>query len=192
MYTENGEKPDQRYVSGRIMGTVVRLKEQPVLVTGENGDNSFSVRVLKTGRNKVVNLHDLDPSSPPLGYTNVGGASFYLSRRALRRDWRQGLRHSNITVLCNNNRQKKFTFEGYSSLVAPILNEYPSFKECCKRVKDIFTSSAFSRAFAVNEDMLLVYKGSAVVGAVKNGVPVLEKDFFWLQEYLDEIMEDNR
>lgn len=192
---------DPAYVEGRLRQTVVRLNTgAPVFVESVGTDMTvrgeklllyyryISISKFSDIANKRIEEFDL--TSPPLGYTNYEGKSYFLSRYPMRRDWRQGLRRDNLAESAEG-RTRPYTFSSLSPLVIPILKNYPSYRETIERVEDIYTSCAFTRNFALDDRGKLWYKGREWVGKDKEGVPKLSEDFFWLEELLAEEMQDN-
>jgi len=188
MYSED----NVGYIEGRLDRTVIRrLSGRPVLCKG----------VKKIKESVVLYYSDLDRirdgddtnfdsigafnlKSPPLGFTNFEGKSYFISRIPMRRDWRQGIRADNL-VLSSSTGLRNYHIPLFP-LSIPILKEYPSYKETVDRVEDVYISCAFSRHFALDERGSIWYKGKEHVGEDRDGSPVLTESFLWLQELLEE------
>lgn len=190
---------DPGYVDGRLRQTVVRLNTgAPVYVESvramEVGEGLMvfykPINISSFGSMRRESIEELDLTSPPLGYTNYDGKSYFLSRYPMRRDWRQGLRRDNLASSTDGKGLRPYTFSSLLPLVIPILKSYPSYKETVERVEDIYTSCAFTRNFALDDRGRIWYKGREVVGKDKEGAPQLLEDFFWLEELLVEEMQD--
>jgi hypothetical protein len=185
---------DLGYVENRLRGTVVRdTQGKAILInridTVKNKKIYFYARRLVNPSNdwESVSIDTLDLSSPPLGYTNYQDKCRFVTRVALRNDWRQGLRLTNITTIeQSQTRRPEFKIE---SLVGPIECVYPTYQECVDRVEDIFQAQAWSREFCIDERGGITFKGRFVVGEDRGGTPTLNPKFFWLTELLQKSVE---
>jgi len=198
MYVDNAE-----YAHGRLYQTIVRLNTGvPVYCEAvRNGGEEFGrsdgslilwyreVSLARYGSMQKKPIEEFNLASPPLGYTNYEGNCHFVSRLPMRRDWRQGIRQSNL-VLSYRGRQRHYSFSSLNPLTVPILKMYPSYKETVNRVEDIYIDCAFTRNFSLDERGRLWYKGKQTVGEDREGVPQLFSKFFWLKELLAEEMED--
>lgn len=184
---------DYNYANQRLINTIVRLNNIPVFIIAVNHDGStLYYEVGGSGEHKSEHLDNFDLKPMPLGYVNYDGASTYLQRMPLRRDWRQGARAHNVNS--SNLDFNTRTILNSRAFVKCVLNEYPTFKKCFHEVyEDGHRSSSFSREFALvrsgDADKCNVqYKGKRIVGeATLDGV-VLAERFKYLQETLDEVI----
>jgi hypothetical protein len=183
------------YVRTRLNGTIVRERRTgvPVYVedceTGRGNNPHVSYRVLekegaKRGGVKSCPITDLALDSPPLGYTNLQDTAQYVTRMSVRNDWRQGLRTSNLGVIVEG-RSRPFR-EGYSTLITPITNTYPTYAECVNRVEDIFSRQAWCRTMAINSLGRIIFKERYPIGEDNGNGPVLYRRFYWLVELLNQ------
>lgn len=185
---------DAQYANSRLVGTIVREggSGMPVMVHECEGLPDGNIDVVTTDitkekpRKKRIKLHDLNISSMPLGYINVGVNCYYVSRIPRRDDWRQGLRDNQLTTR-GHIRIKNCGKE----LVDMLQKKYPSFEECVKLVKEgEVNAKAFCRVFAVSYTLIrggnpvLLYKGQSV-GEVVDGKPDLKHNYIHLKERLE-------
>lgn len=194
MYTDNPE-----YVNGRLCQTIIRLNTgAPVYCEGTRNEGHEglplrlwyrSISLSTLGGLKKKSIGEFNLSSPPLGNINYEGASYFVSRRPMRRDWRQGIRQSNLDV-SHKGGTRQYSFSSLCPVIIPILRMYPSYKETVDRVEDIYTDCAFTRNFSLDDKGKLWYKGRYVVGEDGDGSPRLLDNFFWLNELLTEEMQD--
>ena len=189
MYTD-----DANYVSGRLSGTLVRYGEDatPVIVTAvgnERGSIVLQYTSLEGIRLGVDKINKFNLASPPLGYTNVDGSSFYLARQPKRHDWRQGIRRENLCIL-REGQECNYSFSSLSPVAIPLKGKYPSYSEAVDRVEDLYSSCAFSKNFALDDRGRLWYKGMNVVGADNNSQPQLGQRYSYLEEALIEDLSD--
>jgi len=192
MYSDN-----PTYVDGRLRQTIIRLNTGvPVYCEGaREGDRGVilwykTVSVSNFGPLETKRIENFDLTSPPLGYTNYEGDSYYVARYPMRRDWRQGVRESNL-ALVYKGRTKRYALPSLNPLIIPILKMYPTYRETVDRVEDIYTNCAFTRSFSLDDRGRLWYKGREVVGEDKGGdTPQLFDNFFWLNELLTEEIQD--
>lgn len=181
------EKDSNDYVDGRLRGTIVRDKKNDLFFI-DFVDGNFKVRghYIKGDLGAALDLDDLILNSPPLGYTNYDGVAWYIGRWPRRMDWRQGLRRDNMFVIKLVGNLRNYNFQDYVPLFVPLKKKYPTYSEALERVEDIYESCAFSPHFAVDNNNKIYYKNQVNVGKDKNGVPVLDRKFEYLNELLHE------
>ena len=148
------------------------------------------ISLLEFGGISKKRIEEFDLTSPPLGNTNYEGTSSYISRAPLRRDWRQGIRNSNLRFT-HQGTTRAYSLPTLCPVIIPILKIYPSYRETVDRVEDVYTDCAFTRNFSLDERGRLWYKGRSVVGEDGGGSPRLFNAFFWLGELLTEEMQSN-
>lgn len=188
---------DINYANGRLVGTIVRLKDEPVKVNDiylQVDGITATVKHLKNGYNKDVLLNELNLEPVPLGFCNTPRGLSYLTRVPLRRDWRQGLRQHNMVALMGVD--PRFATERY--LRRTIVGDYPTFKDALKQLKErkedygFDHKIAFCRDFAIDESYgtpKILYKWFGVVGDVKGGIPKLINKFAHLNDMLEEYVK---
>lgn len=172
---------DWEYANNRLQGTIVRLNDEPVFVHEVRRDMKAEVSKLEDIYNAfIADGRELDLTPVPLGMCNFNHNAHYLSRVPLRRDWRQGLRRENfISPTCDHAAIPP------ALLAKVIKGEYPALKECFDLVKKGALAAAWSRRWAIGRDSTLIYKNK-VVGTSKDGVLLLNKEFQFLAEALEE------
>lgn len=183
------------YAHTRLSETIIRLGDIPVYV----------LNTVQDGANIIVNYNDIMDDGPPksapldqfnldpvpLGYVNFKGRTSYLSRMPMRKDWRQGMRISNIADLGGLNPHSM----PYKVIGQTIIGKYPTFERCIqalnRKVKPV-SSIAFSRDFAIHlEEGKLEYKGVLKVGNVnlQTGDVKIDDKSNWVREAFAESME---
>lgn len=183
MYEDNLD-----YARGRLEGTVVMLFGEPIEVKEIDYDGAVRVRRLKDPDEYFYcNLSDLDlVGQNKLGYVNYGPGAYYLMRKPLRNDWRQGLRMSNVCF----QGEEGFGRFPFNELRDTILGNYPSFVEASGRINSgPCYRVAFSRCFALGDGNKIYYK-QRLVGSYDKIVTLFEH-FKYLTEHLEEILEVN-
>lgn len=152
--------------------SIVTYDTHPIFIHHVNDDKSVDVSSL--GNNKEARLHlsdekfDFTPVS--LGYVNVQGSCFYLTR-VPRRQWKQGLHHDNVEIKYHEagypedrrwmsayNRIKELSCK---PLYNTIKNIYPTLEEAVNLLQED-REVAFDRQFAINKDFIIFYKAQAV------------------------------
>lgn len=195
---------DYQYAGGRMAGTIVMHGETPVEVrTGLLGHVDAArheraggpikakgklkapiyVRDLKTNTDYMTCISELIPEVPELGYVNYQGVASYLVRLPKRRDWRQGIRYSNLRCV----QGLDLNLIPYSSMCDTLTNVYPTFEKCLNSFKRSKTlkSIAWHRDWAVSRAGEIYFQGEAV-GTLNEGRVVLYNECKFLQESLDE------
>jgi len=187
---------DVGYISNRLNDTVVRDdKGRLIQFLGLTGDGQrgaaklseveATVRYVDTGHSCHLRLDRMVFETPRLGYISYDGRAMYVARLPLRRDWRQGLRKENLTVL-SSGKLLGYPSHDYRPLVVPVQKRgsYPTVEECLDRVEDYYDSQAFHPDFAVDSKARLMYKGTVVGGYGSNGFE-LSEEYKWVEESLD-------
>lgn len=181
---------DAGYASTRLTDTVVRTKDKgtPVLVhnilMSDNGPIVNCLDVLDK-KDVVIPLDELDVNPPPLGYVNHGANATYVTRMPMRKDWKQGVRTSNMSTLQGYNPIRL----SLKHIGTTIIGKYPSFNSVVKAVRRAkpAQSMAFSRDFAVLHGDIIEYKGKFKVGKVEEDLSInLYDEFHWVNEALIE------
>ena len=191
MYTAD----NMDYVSSRLRGTcvlhkehglfyvdhVIREKEKVVLVGCVVSDGML-------GNYIRLPIEQFNLETPKLGNCNFDGRAFFITRVPLRKDWKQGIRGSNLSRIEKLNEIRPYGFEGYKLLVNTVVGKFPSFTECVDRVEDIYTEAAFTHDFMVDSNMVVYYKNRFKVGSVTdyNKIRIYD-DYQWLEESLAEV-----
>ena len=178
---------DLEYAQRRLNNTLVRLSNgHPFMVLNTRFNENFRVvcegEDLKLRELKTAPLTDIDLTPVPLGFVNAeGGKVAYVSRKPMRRDWKQGLSNNSISVWGDGR------FNSFRALVQPILKEYPSFARALEQIQTR-KGVAFSRDFALinSDNQIKLFYRKYEVGVVVNRRPVLNPDKFYLEQHLNE------
>jgi hypothetical protein len=153
--------------------------------------NRGKFNLFSEGEEIKLGVEEIDVSSPPLGYCNTGRSCAYVYRKTLRRDYRQGLRRSNIEVsrfYDDNGTSVDFSM---FDLTHTIRNEYPSFKHCFDYTEEEGVAQAFSRDFCVNIKGEIIYRFSSKIGKSSDGSTIeIYPNFKILSESLTEVTEN--
>jgi len=186
MYTSD----NLQYVSGRLHGTAIRHVRDGLVFVGNVGYGRDGLMVsycdlAQRTSYKKDKLERFNLISPPLGYSNVDGEAFYISRIPKRNDWRQGIRKENLVTL-RQGQPRQYCFDNLVPVLIPIEGRYPKYSEVMERIEDIYTSCAFSKRFSLDDQARLWYKGSMKVGTGGGGTPNLHEQYVYLTEALQE------
>lgn len=184
---------DVEYAKQKLIHTVVRVDNEPVMVMDMGGGHVL-IQYLKDGTEKTVLYSTLDITPVPLGYMNTPTKTVFICRRPMRQDWRQGLRSQNLVDLTGRSVEWDNV-----SLHNTIVGRYPTLEQAIdyfqenKDTRNPFAvqktkdKTAFSREFALRSNGNIEYKGLFNVGKIRNGRPVLEDEFLWLSETLEQV-----
>lgn len=182
------------YAATRLNETIVRLNGQPVMVLactqGVGGIivTYHSIMDDVPPQDAPLDQFDLDPV--PLGYVNFGARAVYITRMPMRKDWRQGMRMTNIV----DPQGSAHTRMGFKVLGQTIMGKFPTFEraiESLNRKTKPPEGIAFCRDFAIKQGGILEYKGFFDVGMVnlQDASITIEPKFEWVREALNENME---
>lgn len=176
---------DVEYAAKRLNETLVRKMDNSLFFVtstemGEQGVVHHGINYA-TDKGETVPHKDILLEPIPLGFVNSTANMLYVCRKPMRRDWRQGLSTNSLVVYGELRRSFNMKL-----LVQPLTNQYPSFNTALGLIEKK-ESVAFSRDFGLTqkEETLLVYR-KYPVGKIVNGVAVLNRDKFFLQQHLEE------
>ena len=193
---------DADYAHQRLTGTIISKDNTPIIVTQCYYNDDMKVVVgytsLATGRGGTALLSNLSVIPIDMGNVNYHGRSISMSRKPMRRDWRQGARHQNTVTSMGHGGDARNNILRSKAMVKCVKNDYPTFKDCLDKVhNDEVVSIAFSKKFSLgnkylegHEDVSLVvfYKSNESVGVVEDGRVELFDKYKYLDESLKEVM----
>lgn len=151
-------------------GCTVMYKGIPVYVKEVESKNKIHIVYLQDNKKDCVpfSLADFKPVNARLGFVNVGKCVAYMSRRPIRR-FHVGLHGNNVMF-----HQVPSVYGGFGVLLDKvhrlnvveiyncIVGKYPTFKQCCARVKKEPAIMAFDKQFAIDTDGVVFYRNKAV------------------------------
>lgn len=186
---------EYEYARTRLLDTVVLHNSQPVYVrdVGIFRDSNIPMAAITDiykGTESQVQMSSLDLSPIQLGYVNYKGSLNYVTRVPVRGDYRQGLRHSNMGSTCGIPVERI----PWKVVYHTIMGQYPSLDNV---MKDLSKKGpqAWHRDWGVEKNHDLIYKGEEVAGFIdvsKGNIPVLHKEYDFLEEFLLEAVEESR
>jgi hypothetical protein len=168
------------YAASRLVGTVVMVKRRPVYV--ERIDYNKTVHGLTFDKKRHTircKLSELSVLSLDLGFYNYNGSAYYMSRKALRHDWRQGLRPNNVMSIPIMNDIR------HIDIAKCMLHRYPTFAQAVARVSNNDYSCAWSKDFCVTNRNVIRWK-LYEVGTIGGEKIVLNGNFKFLNKLLRE------
>lgn len=180
------------YAGSRLVETVIRLGETPVLIHNVDTDSVGRIRLkyedimTDVVNRETIDKFNLDPV--PLGYVNSDGEARYVTRMPLRNDWKQGIRQRSICDIGGYG----INHITYRTIGYTIMGKFPKIATVLERVSRGHSSMAFSREFAITSRGVLKYKALFDVGKVNmdNGGVAIDPAFSWVKEHYDEVMEN--
>jgi len=141
---------EPEYAQSRIGGTIVLYGKVPVYVESVEHDMTCIVRLdLDSERVKSIPFDDLNVLAPKLGFINSNGRAFYLSRKPLRNDWRQGLRPNQVVIITDKRVEGRVS---HSMIMNCIKGEFPS------KLKAVGMLNAGWRSVALSRELCLYKK----------------------------------
>lgn len=157
---------DYGYANSRLTGTIVRRGKHPVTVLGVNNDGTVVAQTVITKKDRICKLTDLNLASPELGMVNTPNGAVYMARKPMRRDWRQGVRRSSVTILSGNVAEitDKLIYRA-------IRGRFPSLEDAIEDTMVGDISVAFHRHWSVKYDarrrvVKLIYKWYGIAGTI--------------------------
>ena len=181
MYVE----PD--YANSRLNRTVVRLGNIPVYVVNVRDDKQCEILhdINKEEEVALVHLDDLNPLSPALGYVNSNGRAYYLSRKPLRRDYRQGLRTTQVEVMVGDKNARSVKL-----IMRCITGDFPTLQRANEKLIDGTNSIAVSRDVCLKRmaggKINVLYKWNTI-GVYKDKAFVINEKYSFLRKLVEKI-----
>jgi len=172
------------YAGTRINQTVVLFKREPVYVEQVRYDKTVVGRTVGRGGHKIEKpLTSMNLTDFRLGYFNSGGVAYYMSRKALRHDWRQGLRLNNVECV---------PYKGDIALedIAVCLRQrLPTFSKAMAKLGAGASSCAWCKDFCITRFQTILWKGHPV-GAIADDKITLDNKFKFLTKLMKEITHE--
>ena len=186
---------DWYYASSRLVGSVVRLDNYPVIVQ-DVGNKECLVRKLGQHHLFTTETNNLDINPLPLGYVNTSSGLNYSVRMPARK-YRQGLRAETFYTKALKGYRIKFDSP---DLVPTIRGKFPSLEECLNSLfNDEQELIAFNRHWAVSKvkggkATKLWYKTDHVGHLVLNKKNYVDTNLYencaYLKETLDGVLNN--
>lgn len=172
---------DWAYAHTRLAGTYVLYKSAQLVRIDSVRRNGVRINSLDGESLPLCQLKDLNVQDFRLGFVNFPDGADYVSRKPMRRDWRQGLRPNNL--LCRQElRDRKMQYVSQT-----LLNNFPTLEECVQSAKEDGLAKAWHRHWCLGHDMKIYYRDlSTSVGSLVKGEPKLSTRFQYLAEALEE------
>lgn len=188
---------DANYASTRIAGTYMMPRKTELglhfvvdIAGGPDLSKAKIVAVDLKGERKNV---DCDFFRFTLGSFGWLSSGVFATRMPIRRDWKQGLRYSQIILHKDENRIEGIGEGTFKNLLPQISDslqgKYSTYEDVLDKVEEENRTVPFSRTFAFDNAYRLVYKGYKVGRLGVNDKPVLETNFSFLEQELNQEME---
>lgn len=184
---------DVAHANLRLSNTIVRINNYPVFVIEVREDWTVAVQYLGSGKiaelSDIRNLKGLDISPVPLGFCQNGHTTSYLMRMPRRRT-KQGLAEDSIATHDGNGNSVRRSNAYSKALDNTITGVYPTLKAALSMINAKgFASVGISRNWAIGNagDMIyFMYKYYGKVGILKDNRFILDEEYSYLQECLDQ------
>jgi hypothetical protein len=184
---------DASYARSRLNSSYMKGKEKGFykivdIYSKTNDLDKATIIAFDEDRNEVkLHIKDLDFSIGKLGYVNdaYSGTAMFISRLPIRRDFRQGLRSSQLSHVRNgsyNNLSENWLESNAKSVNKCLRNRYQSFNTVIELAEECNGDIAFSKNFALSSKYKLLYKGFTVGDLTKNDKFKLYTAFNFIEE----------
>lgn len=185
---------DAEYAKSRIVSSCMKSKENLLRVYDIKAvNNDFSTAAIlavdENKKNVIVKASDLSFNVGQLGYINefISGIAYYLTRLPIRRDFKQGLRSSQLCY-SRNGSTSTISESWFENNIKPINNclnnKYPKLEKAIETIDESNCDVAFSKNFALNEKYALLYKGFKAGRLTKDDKIKLDFNFNFIEEEL--------
>ena len=172
------------YASSRLVDTLVRLDGKAVRVVSVEGDIECTVETFPNGERSTIDIDELDLKSPPLGFVNGGGRAYYVARKPMRQDWRQGVRPNSVRSVNTGSRVSLHT------LAKCIDGDFPTFAKASAMLGD-WREVALSREFSISKrrgSIIINYKWYGSVGVIVGGKVSLTDGYQYLSKEVEGLL----
>lgn len=197
---------DLQHAHSYLVGTIIRLKDEPIYITQVNptNDGSWTYRYNKLGSTKHEYVEkeskNINMEPVPLGMAVInkeaikkGFFGTFMVSRIPARIWKVGLSWDNMHIVGIDKADKtsglRDLFFRSSEMRSTILGEYPTVLEAMKSTDETGASFAISRSFAIR-GRNLYYKdlGRSVGKVLPSGkLDLIDKYSYLLQQMNEEI-----
>lgn len=176
---------DIHYAVERLRDTFIWHKNKLLQVRDSDGNHLVCIDEKRSYVNVPLGQADLAP--PPLGYVNTDDSACFCARGAMRRDYRQGMRPSNLQWWTNSDYEYQPRTEDLFFLQPTCANKYPTFKQAAFDIEESHVSRAFLREFCLDEEGNVRHRGRKWIGRIRDerGFDLLGK-YHYLQDTLRE------
>lgn len=184
----NGER---EYASSRIRGTYMLPKnpELPLsyIAEVEGPDDLYASRLIGSG-GQTYSITDFEFAIGQLGYVNTTQEGpVFVTRMPLRRDWRQGLRSSQMTTVgdrSNRGVSSRWLDSNLTLVTDCIRGRYPRFWDSLEQTEETGAGAAISRRFAIDGKYDLHFRGRKVGRVGRGDRLTLDSKYRFLEEDL--------
>lgn len=183
-------KGDIDYAIGKLPGSIVKVDGEPVIVDHLSTDGVCVIN-LSSRKDSIRSMKDLDLSPFRLGFVNGISMAAYITRMPARQ-WRQGIRNSNLQMIYPHHSGVNSSFVNSQAFYRMLKGIYPSIKDCVESLaNEEIVSTSFHRNFGLLADTKdrakILFKGEAVgyLNYEFPEKPVLDKKHTYLQETLE-------
>jgi hypothetical protein len=186
---------DADYARSRIVASYMKGKEKhdglyKIVEIQAKGNDLKTAKILAyDSKNRQVGLTiDMLCFSPgKLGYINdwFSGTATFLSRLPIRRDFRQGLRASQLCSLRNgssNSISDNWLETNIQSVSSCLCDTYSSLAQVIEKVEEANVDMAFSKNFALSNKYKLLYKGFVIGDLKKDDTFKIQTAFSFVEE----------
>jgi hypothetical protein len=184
---------DASYAKSRLNSSFLKGKEKGfykiIDISGRSNDLSKAVIITINEEDQTENLNikDLEFSVGKLGYVNdkLSGQALYISRLPIRRDFRQGLRSSQLSFIRNgsyNGISENWLDCNAKNVNKCLRNFYQPLNQVIELSEEYNEDIAFSRSFALSSKYKLLYKGFTVGDLTKDDKFKLHTQFSFIEE----------
>jgi hypothetical protein len=200
MFNNDVEYARSRIISSYVKGSPEKKGLHYIVDIRSKNNQLNEARILaynETGEQQELNINDLSFSVGRLGYVNdrASGLATFLSRVPIRRDYRQGLRYSQLCYLRNgssNAISEHWMKTNVKSINKCLEQDYPSFETVTELVEEYNVDVAFNRNFAISNKYKLLYKGFVVGDLTKDDKLKLNNQFNFVEEELAKVVGNDK
>lgn len=182
------------YASTRLGNCFIWEKKKGMLFFVRTCTGTKHIKIIGSyvpdGVEAEVPIENFDLSFQKMGFTYYGGQALYLMKKPMRRDWKQGIRASNVKVYsvnCSKFRNFDFRVIPLGKVNSCIKGEHMGLEEAMEEAYNNECSVPISRKFFIHpsDSVNTFHLGHAcdgIIGNIVDGRALLEDDFNYLSE----------
>jgi hypothetical protein len=183
---------DAEYARSRIVSSYMRGKGQLYKILDISSKSNLLDKAVITALNQdklhvQIKITDLEFNIGKLGYVNdvISGIAMFVSRLPLRRDYRQGIRSSQLNFTRNGGSSpvsELWLEQNAKAVNKCINNQFPKLETVIELSEEWNNDIAFSKNFALSSKYKLLYKGFTIGSLNKDDKFKLDNNFNFVEE----------
>jgi hypothetical protein len=181
---------DYSYAWSRVQGCFLWHRPSERLCRAYDATSNYRSIYLEkaNGERFEARWKDISFEPPVIKAVNLFDDAFYVERIPLRRDWKQGIRASQFSIIGGDSAVRRSTWLNYNieAVERAIKGIFPSFKDILFKLEEYANLQAVSKHFFINKDFNVIFQNRTVVGQVTDDNLIrLHPNFSFFKEQIE-------